>query len=108
MRCAVEVFSSSHAGWWRFLAAHRAQAPRRRRLRADDRVLILAREQTVLRWIEHELFAERVTLQIVASFADVVATLTLVPPPWPHLLILDVEAVTSSEAELFDGIRDAG
>jgi DNA-binding NarL/FixJ family response regulator len=71
-------------------------------------VLVFAPDAIVLRWIEHELFAERVTMQVVASLADLVTTLTLVPPPWPQFLIIDVTALSAAEVELLRGIREAG
>jgi len=54
-----------------FLAAHCGQVVRRRsRPTGTDRVLIYARDPRVLRWIDHELFGERVTTQVVESLAE--------------------------------------
>jgi histone H3/H4 len=89
-----------------FVAAHRR--PRRRARRSQDRVLVFAPDPTVMRWIEHELFAERVTMEVVDALADVVTTLTLVPPPWPQLLIIEVSAIPSAEVEFLRAIREAG
>src|SRR5579884_440565 len=86
-----------------FVAAHRARAPER-----SDRALILAADPDVRRWIEHELFGESVALQFVSTLAEIVGTLTLVPPPWPRLLVLDMTAVPPAEAPLLRTLRDAG
>jgi hypothetical protein len=90
--------------WSLFVAAHRV----RRTQIGRDRVLVFASDPMVLRWIDHELFAERVTTQVVEALADVVTTLTLVPPPWPHILIADVTAISPAEVALLGTIRDAG
>ena len=94
--------------WPMFLAAHRARSTRRRARVGRDRVLVFAPDEAMLRWIEHELFGERVTAQVVDSLVDVVTTLTLVPPPWPQLLILDVAAISPADLELLGSIRAAG
>ena len=92
-----------------FLAAHRHQIARRRSRRAnDDRVLIVARDPKVVRWIEHELFAERVTPQFVQSVTEVVTLLTVVPPPWPAFLIIEVDAISPFEIALLACARGAG
>src|SRR5262245_23896451 len=91
-----------------FCAAHHGQVMRRRaRPAGDDRVLIFARDPKVHRWIEHELFAERVTPQPVDSLAEVVVLLTQVPPPWPQFLVLDVEAISPFEVAQLAAIRHA-
>lgn len=92
--------------WSGFIAAHRAS--RRRHRDEGDRVLILARDPAMLRWIEHELFGERVTSTVVDSLSDVVATLTLRPPPWPRFLIVDTRELTSADIQTLDEIRAAG
>jgi len=94
--------------WSMFVAAHRAQAPRRYARANHERALVFAPDPTVRLWIEHELFAERVKIQIVETFVDVVSTLTLVPPPWPQILIVDVDAVSRSDIPLLATIRAAG
>ena len=91
-----------------FLAAHRARSPRRRGREDRDRVLIYAPDPELRVWIEHELFGEPMTAQFVQSLADVVTTLTLVPPPWPQLLIVDVSASSPADIETLRSVRDAG
>jgi len=92
-----------------FLAAHRHQIVSRRSRRAgDDRVLIFARDPKVVRWIEHELFGERVTPQFADSLGEVVTLLTLVPPPWPKLLIIEVDAISPYEVALVGCARASG
>jgi len=71
-------------------------------------VLVFAPDARVLRWIEHELFGETISTQIVDALADVVTSLTLVPPPWPQLLIVDADAIAPAEVELLSVIRTAG
>ncbi len=96
------------AEWSKFVAAHRAHVPRRRSRASRDRVLVFALDPAVRLWIDHELFAEHVTTQIVDALADVVTTLTLVSPPWPHILIIDVASISPADVELLGTIRDAG
>ena len=91
-----------------FVAAHRARAPRRRARGTGDRALVLSPDPAVRRWIEHELFGERVTAQFVETLVDIVSTLTLIPPPWPQLLIVDVTALSSADADLLGVVRAAG
>src|SRR5215471_18340791 len=100
--------SNNNISWPMFLAAHRAPASRRRLRQTEDRVLIFAPDPLVLRWIDHELFGERVTTQVVESLAEVVTTLTLVPPPWPQFLIIDVAAISSCDTDMLRAIREAG
>jgi hypothetical protein len=98
-----------HASWSMFLAAHRHQiASRRSRHTADDRVLIFARDPKVVRWIEHELFGERLTPHYAESLAEVVTLLTLVPPPWPRFLIIEVDAISPFEVALVGCARASG
>ena len=99
---------ADQASWSMFVAAHRAHAPRRRRYAARDRVVIFAADAELRRWIEHELFGERVTTQHVGSLADVVTTLTLVPPPWPQLLILEAALLSKRDVAILGAIRHAG
>ena len=90
--------------WSMLLAAHRTQVPRHA---SCDRVLILARDPDVLRWIDHELFAERVTTQIADGLVEAISALALVPPPWPQIFIVEVAAF-SADVTLLRTIRDAG
>jgi hypothetical protein len=94
--------------WSIFIEAHRAQVSRRRNLEERDRVLVFARDPVVLRWIEHELFGEPVSSSIVDSLTDVVATLTLSPPPWPRYLIIDAAELSEPDIRLLGAIREAG
>lgn len=99
---------SSDRSWSRFVAAHRARSPRRRSSDGNDRVLIYTSDANLLRSIEHELFGERLTSQVVNSLTDVVTNLTLVPPPWPQYLIVDADELSSADAHLLGAIREAG
>jgi hypothetical protein len=100
------VRSSEYASWSMFVAAHRA---RPRRLHDNQqRILVLASDPAFRLWIEHETFGERVSVEFVDVLADIVTTLTLVPPPWPQFLIVDVEAVSLGELELLAATREAG
>src|SRR2546423_14733713 len=94
--------------WSMFLAAHRAHAPRRLTRDHRDRVLIFVRDPELRRWIDHELFGEAITSEYVEALTDVVTSLTLVPPPWPQYLIVDVADISSSDVEQLASIRDAG
>lgn len=95
--------------WSMFVAAHRSHAPRRRRVpSACERVLVFAADPDIRRWIEHELFGERVTTDYVDSPAEVVARLTLVPPPWPQLLVVEAALLPCEESETLGAIRQAG
>ena len=96
------------ATWSMFVAAHRAHAPRRRRRAARDRVLVFAADPEVRLWIEHELFGERLTMLVVESLAEVVGSLTLVPPPWPQILVVDTAAIAPADVEVLGAIRHAG
>ena len=100
--------STSRTAWSMFVAAHRARAPRRPARATDDHALIISRDPNVRRWIEHELFGERVTPQFVDTLVDVVTMLTLVPPPWPQLLIIEVAALSTLDVDLLGSIRAAG
>jgi hypothetical protein len=82
--------------------------PRRLSHAGRDRVVIFAPDPQVFRWIEHGLFAEPLTTQVVDSLVDVVARLTLDPAPWPQILILEVNAISSCDIEVLGTIRDAG
>jgi hypothetical protein len=98
-----------HASWSMFLAAHRHQiASRRSRHAGDDRALIFARDPKVVRWIEHELFGERLMPHFADSLAEVITLLTLVPPPWPRFLIIEVDAITPFEVALAGCARASG
>ena len=92
-----------------FVSAHRTRMPRRR-VRGNEqcRVLIYAPDPEVRRWVEHELFAEAVNPHAVESLADVVTTLTLVPPPWPQILIIDADAIGPADLDLLRTIRESG
>lgn len=90
-----------------FVAAHRAQ-PRRRLGATTDRVLVLVRDSEVRRWIEHEMFGERVSVDFVDAVPDILTSLTLVPPPWPQLLIIDLDAIARAEVDQLATIREAG
>lgn len=103
-----EVKTHDLGSWSMFLAAHRARSPRRRGRVNRDRVLVYAPDPELRLWIEHELFGERVTSQIVDSLGDVATTLTLVPPPWPQLLIVDVTAISSGDVETLRAVRESG
>ena len=94
--------------WKMFVAAHRDRAPRRRAGRSHKHALILTADSRVQRWVEYELFGERVTTQFVDTLVEVVTTLTLTPPPWPQLLIVDVAALSPAEIDLLGTIRAAG
>jgi hypothetical protein len=48
------------------------------------------------------------TTQVVESLAEIVTTLTLVPPPWPQFLIIDVAAISPTDIVFLGTIRDAG
>ncbi len=96
------------ASWTMFLAAHRAGTPRRRRIGRGDRVLVFTPDAAVRLRIEHELFGERVAADYVDTLVDLVAILTLVPPPWPQLLVVDADAVSRIDLELVGAIRGAG
>ena len=100
--------SPERASWSRFVAAHRGRAPRRRNDDGRDRVLIYARDAALLRSIEHDLFGERVSSHVVDSLTSVVASLTLIPPPWPQYLILDVTEISPADVQLLGAIREAG
>jgi hypothetical protein len=92
-----------------FVSAHRARMPRRRGRGTEQcRVLIYAPDPDVRRWVEHELFAEAVNPHVVDGLADVVTTLTLVPPPWPQILILDAAAIGPADLALLSTIRESG
>lgn len=102
--------ASSHeqASWSMFVAAHRAQAPRRRVHGSQERILVFAPDPQVRVWIEHETFGEHYTVETVESIADILTCLTLVPPPWPQFLIVEVDAISREDAELLAAIRDGG
>jgi hypothetical protein len=100
--------SSDRESWSRFVAAHRARAPRRRSYDGNDRVLICTSDANLLRSIEHELFGERLSSQVVSSLTDVITNLTLVPPPWPQYLIVDAAELSSADTHLLGAIREAG
>ena len=70
--------------------------------------MIYARDAALLRSIEHELFGERISSHVVHSLGDVIANLTLVPPPWPHYLIVDAAEISSADVRLLGAIREAG
>ena len=99
---------AERTSWSNFIELHRAQVSRRRQVDERDHVLILARDPAVLRWIDHELFGERVSSTVVATFADVVASLTLIPPPWPRYLIIDADEISAADSEMLAAIRNAG
>lgn len=94
--------------WSSFIEAHRAQVARHRSVAERERVLVFARDPAFLRWIDHELFGERLSTTVVSTLADVVASLTLVPPPWPCTLILDGAELTAGDGALLSSIREAG
>lgn len=102
------VASPDRMAWSIFIEAHRAQVTRRRNLDERDRVLVFARDPAVLRWIDHELFGERVSTTVVSTLTDVVASLTLVPPPWPRYLIIDAQEISPADIRLMAAIREAG
>jgi len=104
----ITADAHDYQSWTMFVAAHRARSPRRRSRGTGDHAVILAPDPSVRRWIEHELFGERVTTQFVDTLVDVVTTLTLVPPPWPQLLIIDTAALSPTDAKLLGTIRAAG
>jgi hypothetical protein len=87
-----------------FVAAHRA----RPRPRARRQILVFTRDPGFRLWVEHETFGEHVSIELVDALADVVTSLTLVPPPWPGLLIVDVDALPPDEVNGLAAIRDAG
>jgi hypothetical protein len=91
-----------------FLTAHRSRAPRRLVADRRERVLIFARDPELRRWIDHELFGEAVASDYVDALADVVSSLTLVPPPWPQYLIVDMAEVSPGDVELLAVIRSSG
>jgi hypothetical protein len=99
---------ADQASWSMFVAAHRAHSPRKRRCAPRDRVLIFAVDPEVRRWIEHELFGECATTEHVGSLAEVVASLTLIPPPWPQFLILEAATLSRSDVDVLGAIRYAG
>lgn len=100
--------SSEHVSWTSFVAAHRGHASRRRHRDGRDRVLVFARDATVLRWVEHELFGEQVSSTVVTALGDVVAHLTLTPPPWSQYLIVDAAELSPVDVALLGAIRQAG
>ena len=100
--------SLEHAAWSRFLAAHRAQRPRHRKHDGRDRVLILANDPMVRRWIEHELFGESVSSNIVESLGDVVTSSMAYTPPWLQYLIVDLAEMRTEDVDLLASIRNAG
>lgn len=100
--------ASDQASWSMFIAAHRAQAPRRRFREDTARILAFAPREEVRLWIEHETFGERVSVEFVNAVADIITGLTLVPPPWPRLLILDADAISSTDLEFLAAIRQSG
>jgi hypothetical protein len=91
-----------------FVAAHRAHVPRRHRGDSTERVVVLVRDPDVRLWIEHEMFGERVSVDYVEAVADILTSLTLVPPPWPQLLIIDLDAIPLAEVASLATIREAG
>jgi DNA-binding response OmpR family regulator len=99
--------TSEYSSWSMFVAAHRAR-PRRALHDNNDRILVLASDPAIRRWVEHETFGERASVEFVDALADIVATLTLVPPPWPQFLIIDVDAISADELALLAAIREAG
>jgi hypothetical protein len=94
--------------WSKFLAAHRAHAPRRLRASGPDRAVIFARGPEARRWIDHELFAEGIACEYVDTLSDLVTSLTLVPPPWPQYLILDVAELSDTDVDVLVVIRATG
>jgi hypothetical protein len=90
-----------------FVAAHRAR-PRRRPHDHKDRILVLASDPAVRLWVDHDTFGEPVSVEFVDTLADIITTLTLVPPPWPQFLIVDVDAISCSDFDLIAAIREAG
>jgi DNA-binding NtrC family response regulator len=92
--------------WKMFVTAH--SAPRRRTRPAPDRVLVVAPEANVRRWIEHELFGEPVTAHVVDSLAEVVTCLTFASSHWSNIVIVDASAITATELDLLAAMRDAG
>ncbi|HEX5062437.1 MAG TPA: hypothetical protein VFV99_23860 [Kofleriaceae bacterium] len=66
------------------------------------------RDSEVRRWIEHEMFGERVSVDFVDAVPDILTSLTLVPPPWPQLLIIDLDAIARAEVDQLATIREAG
>jgi hypothetical protein len=97
---------SEYASWSMFVAAHRARP--RRRHDHKDRILVFASDPAVRFWVEHETFGERASVEFVDALADIVTRLTLVPPPWPQFLIIDVDAISVADFELLAAIREAG
>jgi len=104
----ADVGSDERVAWFTFIAAHRARTAQRRNRDDRDRVLIFARDPNVLGWIEHELFGEPVSSTVVEALTDVVANLTLIPPPWPNYLIIDANEISSADVLLLGAIREAG
>jgi hypothetical protein len=94
--------------WTTFIEAHRARVTSRRNVDERDQVLIYARDPAVLRWIDHELFGERLASTVVGTLTDVVANLTLTPPPWPRYLIIDSDDISAADIRLLASIREAG
>ena len=94
--------------WSIFIEAHRAQVTRRRNDAERDGVLVFATDPAFLRWVDHELFGERFTSTVVSTLTDVVANLTLIPPPWPRTLIVDAAELSANDCQMLGAIREAG
>jgi hypothetical protein len=97
--------SREQLSWSMLVAAHHAHVPRRRRREMRDHMLVLTLDRAVRRWVEHETFGERMTIEFVDQLADALSNLASKPP---QLLIVDADAISRAEVELLAEIRDAG
>ena len=94
--------SSDQSSWSMFVAAA-AQFPRRRMRQRLDRIIVLSHDADFRRWVEHEIFGERMSTELHGA-AEIVTSLTLATS-WPRFLVIDGDTITSAAAK---AIREAG
>lgn len=70
--------------------------------------MIFAPEPTRAAWIERELCHAPITIQVGRRIRTIVAALVKDPPPRPHVLIVDFDAISADDLVELHAIRQGG
>ena len=75
---------------------------------AVERIACIARDPGLAKWVREELTHPRYSLEIVDDTAALVSTLTTGAPPFPQVLIVDLDELSPTEILGLHSLRDGG
>ena len=75
---------------------------------AVERIACIAKDPGLAKWIREELTHPRYSLEIVDDTAKLVTALTTGSPPFPQVVIVDLDELSPSEILGLHSLRDGG